>query len=212
MFKEIKINYGSLFEEELLKEIEEVSIYKEVKKDEKLIEIGSYVKSMPLLINGAIKILREDNEGNELFLYFLEKGDTCAMTLSCCIGQGKSEIRAVAEVDSSLYMIPVQKMEEWTSKYKTWRNFVFVSYHKRLLELLETIDNIAFLNLDKRLLKYLQDKSKISNSKIVSSTHQEIAYDLNTSRVVISRLLKTLENKNVIELQRNKIILLEDIF
>ncbi|MFK5879346.1 MAG: Crp/Fnr family transcriptional regulator [Flavobacteriaceae bacterium] len=209
MFKEIKINYGTLFEEALLKEIEEIGVYKEVRKDDKLIEIGAYVKSMPLLISGAIKILREDNDGNELFLYFLEKGDTCAMTLSCCIGQGQSKIRAVAEVDSSLYMIPVQKMEEWTSKYKSWRNFVFASYHNRLLELLETIDNIAFLNLDQRLLKYLHDKSKISNSNVVSSTHQEIAYDLNTSRVVISRLLKTLENKNIIELQRNKIILLE---
>ncbi len=209
MFKEIKINYGSLFEDALLKEIEEVGVYKEVRKDDKLIEIGAYVKSMPLLISGAIKILREDGDGNELFLYFLEKGDTCAMTLSCCIGQGQSKIRAVAEVDSCLYMIPVQKMEEWTSKYKSWRNFVFASYHNRLLELLDTIDNIAFLNLDKRLLKYLQDKSKITNSNIVSSTHQEIAYDLNTSRVVISRLLKALENKKVIELQRNKIVLLE---
>ena len=209
MFKEIKINYGTLFEESLLKEIEEIGVYKEVRKDDKLIEIGAYVKSMPLLISGAIKILREDDDGNELFLYFLEKGDTCAMTLSCCIGQGQSKIRAVAEVDSSLYMIPVQKMEEWTSKYKSWRNFVFASYHNRLLELLDTIDNIAFLNLDQRLLKYLHDKSKISESNIVSSTHQEIAYDLNTSRVVISRLLKTLENKNIIELQRNKIILLE---
>ena len=169
MFKEIKINYGYLFEEALLKEIDEVGIFKEVKKDEKLIEIGSYVKSMPLLISGAIKILREDTEGNELLLYFLEKGDTCAMTLSCCIGQRKSEIRAVAEVDSTLYMLPIQKMEEWTSKYKTWRNFVFASYHNRLLELLETIDNIAFLNLDQRLLKYLQNKAKISKSNIVSN-------------------------------------------
>lgn len=212
MFKEIKLNFGSLFEDALLKEIDEVGIFREVKKDEKLIEIGSYVKSMPLLISGAIKILREDTDGNELLLYFLEKGDTCAMTLSCCIGQRKSEIRAIAELDSTLYMLPIQKMEEWTSKYKTWRNFVFQSYHNRLMELLETIDNIAFLKLDERLLKYLQDKSNISKSNIVSSTHQEIAYDLNTSRVVISRLLKTFENKNVIELQRNKIILLNKSF
>ena len=209
MIDEIKINYGHLFEQELLHEINNVGVFKEVPEGFKLIEIGEYVKSMPLLVSGVIKILRQDNEGNELLLYFLEKGDTCAMTLSCCIGQTQSEIRAVAEVDTKLIMIPIQKMEEWTSKYKTWRNFVFKSYHNRLMEMLDTIDNIAFLKMDERLLKYLHDKAKVTNNSIINNTHQEIAYDLNTSRVVISRLLKTLENKQIIKLHRNKIELID---
>ena len=210
MIEELKTNYGHLFENELLQEINNVGVFKEIPEDFTLIEVGQYIKSMPLLVSGVIKILREDTDGDELLLYFLEKGHTCAMTLSCCIGNSKSEIKAIAETDSKLIMVPIQKMEEWTSKYKTWRNFVFNSYHNRLMEMLDTIDNIAFLKMDKRLLKYLHDKVKVTNDREINSTHQEIAYDLHTSRVVISRLLKTLENQNVIVLQRNRIILLEN--
>lgn len=208
MIEELKSNYSHLFEEALLQEINNVGVFKEIPENYSLIEVGQYIKSMPLLVSGVIKILREDEDGDELLLYFLEKGDTCAMTLSCCIGNSRSEIKAIAETDSKLIMIPVQKMEEWTSQYKTWRNFVFNSYHNRLMEMLDTIDNIAFLKMDKRLLKYLQDRVKVTNDREIQSTHQEIAYDLHTSRVVISRLLKTLEKQKTIVLQRNKIILL----
>jgi CRP/FNR family transcriptional regulator len=149
--------------------------------------------------------LREDQDGDELLLYFLERGDTCAMTLSCCLGHAKSEIRAVAEMPTKLIMIPIEKMEEWISKYKSWRDFVFISYHSRLSEMLDTIDTIAFLNMDERLLKYLRDKAKINQNELVQTTHQQIAYDLHTSRVVISRLLKKLELKGTIALNRNSI-------
>ena len=147
--------------------------------------------------------------GDELLLYFLEKGDTCAVTLSCCMGQTKSDIRAVAEVDTQLIMIPIQKMEEWITSYKSWRDFAFQSYQNRLQEMLVAIDGIAFLNLDKRLLKYLHEKAKINQGNVIHSTHQEIAYELHTSRVVISRLLKKLEKMGKIELQRNNIKVLE---
>ena len=160
---------------------------------------------MPLLLSGAIKVLRVDENGDELLLYFLEPGDTCAMTMSCCLGHTKSEIKAIAELDTELLMVPVQKMEEWTTTYKSWRNFVFQSYHSRLQELLHTVDTIAFLNMDERLLKYLKDKAKISGETTLQTTHQEIAYDLNTSRVVISRLLKKLETMKKIQLKRNSI-------
>ncbi len=205
MLKELRENYGDLFEEGLLQEISQVGIFKDVAEGYKLIEIGDYVRSVPLLISGAIKVLREDNDGDELLLYFLERGDTCAMTMTCCMGQTKSEIRAVAELDTELIMIPVQKMEEWTGKYKSWRNFVFESYHNRFNELLEIIDSIAFLNMDERLLKYLRDKVNVTKSTTVHSTHQEIAYELHTSRVVISRLLKRFELLGKIELHRNNI-------
>nr|WP_236002916.1 Crp/Fnr family transcriptional regulator [Luteirhabdus pelagi] len=189
----------------MLQEINQVGVFKEVPEGYTLINIGQYVNSMPLLISGAIKVLREDNDGNELLLYFLERGDTCAMTMTCCLGQTKSEIRAVAETDAKLIMIPIQKMEEWTGKYKSWRNFVFQSYHNRLHEMLETIDNIAFLNMDERIMKYLKDKAKIEQGNTIATTHQQIAYDLHTSRVVVSRLLKKLETMGKIELHRNSI-------
>jgi CRP/FNR family transcriptional regulator, anaerobic regulatory protein len=205
MLENLKENALFNFEDDLLKEIEETGTLKNFKEGDKLIEIGDFVTAMPLLLNGAIKILREDKDGDELLLYFLESGDTCAMTLSCCLGQTRSEIRAVAERDATVIMIPIGKMEEWTSKYKSWRNFVFESYHSRLTEMLDTIDTIAFLNMDQRLMKYLRDKAMINQNEMLQVTHQQIAYELHTSRVVISRLLKKLEIEGKIELQRNSI-------
>jgi CRP/FNR family transcriptional regulator len=205
MLQQLKEAYGFIFEDELLSEINQVGNLRFVGAGETIIEIGDYVKMMPLLLEGAIKIMREDKDGDELLLYFLERGDTCAMTLSCCLGQTKSEIRAVAERDTKIIMIPIEKMEEWTSKYKSWRNFVFESYHTRLSEMLDTIDTIAFMNMDQRLMKYLQDKAKVNQNETIAVTHQQIAYDLHTSRVVISRLLKKLELDGKIKLQRNSI-------
>ncbi len=205
MIQEIQNNYGTLFENELLEEINHVGTYKEVPEGFELIKPGSYIKSMPLILGGAVKILREDTDGDELLLYFLESGDTCAMTLSCCLGHHKSEIKAIAETNTKLIMVPIEKMEEWTTKYKSWRNFVFDSYHKRLMEAIETIDSIAFLKMDDRLLKYLRDKTKVNQDHIINNTHQEIAYDLHTSRVVISRLLKKLEQEGRVQLNRNNI-------
>ena len=188
-------SYGYIFEEALIDEIVKVATYKEFKADDYLIEIGDYIKTMPLLVNGAIKILREDENGDELLLYFLERGDTCAMTLTCCMGQAKSRIRAIAETDGSLIMIPIEKMEDWLTKYKTWRNFVFDSYNVRLMEMLEAIDTLAFMKLDERLYKYLTDKAKVIGNTEIHNTHQEIAYEMHTSRVVISRLLKAFKSK-----------------
>jgi CRP/FNR family transcriptional regulator len=117
--------YERVFEKELIEEIKAVAKLIEFKEGDILIDIGKYIKTMPLLINGAIKIMREDFDTGELLLYFIEKGDTCSMTLNCCMGDRKSEIRAVAETDGIVAMIPVTKMEEWLGKYKSWRAFVF---------------------------------------------------------------------------------------
>ena len=198
----LKATYGMLLEEKLIDEIAAVSLLRDFKQDDVLIDFGDYIKKMPLLITGAIKILREDFDEGELLLYFIEKGDTCAMTMACCMGETKSEIKAVAETNGTVIMIPIYKMEEWLGKYKSWRAYVFNSYNNRLKEMLTAIDNLAFMNMDERLLKYLHEKVKINQSKEIHNTHQEIAYDLHTSRVVISRLLKALENEGKIKLHR----------
>lgn len=203
MIQELKKYYGEQFELALLEEINQVATFMEVPEGQDLMKPGQYIKSMPLLLSGSIKIMRPDSDGEELLLYHLEKGDTCAMTMTCCMGNTKSEIHAVTETPTKLLMIPIVKMEEWSSKYKTWRNFVFASYHARMMELLESVDNIAFNNMDERLENYLNDKIKILNSKHIYTTHKEIAADLHTSRVVISRLLKKMENDNKINLQRS---------
>ncbi|MGB3143534.1 MAG: Crp/Fnr family transcriptional regulator [Maribacter sp.] len=205
MIQELKAEYGHVFEEELINEIVQVGTFKEVPEGFKFMEIGDYVRGMPLLISGVIKILREDEQGDELLLYYLEKGDTCSMTMACCMGDTKSEIRAIAETDAKLIMVPIQKMEEWIAKYKSWRNFVFNSYHLRLNELMNTLDSIAFQHMDERLIGYLKEKARVNNGTIIHNTHQEIAYDLHSSRVVISRLLKKLEQLGHIELHRNYI-------
>ncbi|WP_167343112.1 Crp/Fnr family transcriptional regulator [Nonlabens sp. SY33080] len=208
MIQELNKHYGSQFELALIEEINQVATFMEVDAGEDLIKPGQYIKSMPLLLDGSIKILRPDEEGDELLLYHLERGDTCAMTMTCCLGTTKSEIHAVTETSVKLLMIPVGKMEEWSRNYRTWRNFVMNSYHERLMEMLESIDNIAFNNMDERLENYLLDKVKILNSKHIHITHKEIAADLHTSRVVISRLLKKMENNSQIKLHRSFIEML----
>jgi CRP/FNR family transcriptional regulator len=200
--------YGHLFEENLINDIVASSTLRDFKEGDVLIDFGDFIKKMPLLISGAIKILREDFDEGELLLYFLEKGDTCAMTMACCLGETKSEIRAVAETKGQVIMIPVEKMEEWLGKYKSWRNYVFNSYNNRLKEMLTAIDNLAFMNMNERLLNYLFEKAKVNKSREVLNTHQEIAYDLHTSRVVISRLLKALERAGRIKLNRATIEIL----
>ena len=131
------------------------------------------------------------------------------MTLTCCMGDAKSEVRAIAETDARVIMVPIGKMEEWTAKYKSWRSFVFESYHSRLNELLITLDSIAFTRMDERLIDYLKEKSRINKDQTIHNTHQEIAYELHSSRVVVSRLLKKLEQMGKIELHRNYIKILE---
>ena len=205
MLAGLERNYAYLFEKELLNEIQEVGVFKEVPEGYIIMDIGTKITHMPLILNGAIKVLREDEEGDELILYFVEQGDTCAMTITCCIGEAKSEIRAVAETDTKILMIPVQKMQEWMHKYQTWQSFILQSYHERMKELLEAVDSIAFMKMDERLLKYLRDKAMVNRDDLVKTTHQEIADDLHTSRVVVSRLLKKLETDGKIELSRNSL-------
>ena len=200
--------FKGVFEEDLLNEIKDQGVLKSFNPGDVIMDLGSIIRSMPLLLSGVVKILREDEHGDELLLYYLEQGESCAMTLNSCMRKAQSEIRAVAETKVEILLLPILKMDEWASKYKSWRNFVFDSYHQRFSELLETIDHIAFLNMEERILRLLKKKSEVRNILEISQTHQEIANDLNTSRVVVSRLLKKLEHDGLIELHRNRIQIL----
>jgi len=207
--EKLKDYFNVVFEEDLINEIIEVGTYKKVKEDELLLDLGDKFDKIPLMLNGAIKISREDEHGDEIVLYFLERGDTCTITFGSGLTSSKSKVRGVAEKDSEVVFIPIEKLEEWMVKYKSWRDFVIDSYNIRLSEMMEAIDTLAFMKMDQRLYKYLTDKVKIMRSSTLNTTHQEIAQDLNTSRVVISRLLKQLENEKKIKLYRNKIEVLE---
>jgi len=197
------LNY--IFNQELLNEISLHGTLKKFSKNQIIIDIGQKLEFVPILLRGNIKVLREDESENEILLYVLEEGDTCAMSLTCCFSNKMSKIRAVADKPSEVIMISILKMQEWLNTYEDWRNFILQSYQTRFNEMLETIDTLAFMKMDERLFKYLTDQVKLNASEIIESTHQSIADDLNTSRVVISRLLKQLEIEGKIKLGRNKI-------
>jgi CRP/FNR family transcriptional regulator len=201
----LKQQFDFIFEDTLLLEIETVGSLQNIQQGNILIDIGQPITHMPLLLNGAVKILREDKQGNELLLYFIERGDTCAMTLSCCFGKSKSKIRAVAETNVQLLMIPIEKMELWMENYQSWRKFILESYHNRMMELIDAVDTIAFLKMDDRILKHLQDKAKVLKNNVLEVTHQKIAEDMHTSRVVVSRILKKLEKEGKIQMYRNAV-------
>ncbi len=205
MKEKLKERYQFVFEEALLDEMVRIGIPKHFKKGISLMEIGDRLEYMPLVIEGAIRIMGEDEKSNEILLYYLETGDSCAMTMSCCMGNRKSSIRALAEQDTSLIMIPIRMMEEWIIKYRTWRAFVFESYDTRMSELLEAIDALAFHNMEERLYKYLRDKAMVLRSHQIEITHYQIANDLNTSRVVVSRLMKKLNLDGKITYNRNQV-------
>lgn len=209
MKEEFQETFGDYFESALLAEILDVGNFVELPEGEIVMDIGLTIDYMPLLLSGVIKILREDEEGDELLLYYLEQGETCSTTMACCMEGSKSEIAAVTETPVRMIMVPSQKMEEWMSKYLGWRKFILDSYHNRLNELLQTVDNIAFKNLDERLVRYLTKKAKIANGTCIRNTHYEIATDLHTSRVVISRLLKKLEKMGKLKLSRNHIKIID---
>ncbi len=171
-------------------------------------DYGKYIRMMPLILKGTIKVLRMDDDGNEILLYYLSSSESCSMAYSCCIEAKKSEVKAIAEDDVELIAIPHIKLDEWLCKYPGWKNYIMRSFNERFIELLKSIESIAFHKLDERLVEYLKDKQRITGSSVIKVSHHLIADELATSRVVISRLLKQLENSKKIILYRNEIKLL----
>ncbi len=208
MKEKLKDFFAHQFEEELIDEIVEVGEIKFYREGEHLMSVGDKIDFFPFLLRGVFKILSEDDKGNEVIMYFLERGDTCACVFINSLSTEKSCIRAVAEIDSEVILIKLNQFDKWMVKYKSFRDYVLESYNLRLKEMIEAIDTLAFKKMDQRLLKYLHDRIQVLRVTTLNTTHQEIAYDLNTSRVVISRLLKQLENEGKIILKRNRIEIL----
>ncbi len=208
MKDKLQNTFGHLFEKELLNAILVHGTLVSLNKNEKLIDVGQTITTIPLVLNGIIKILREDENADEMILYFLEKGSTCAVSLNC-LNSKSSMVKGVTEVDTEIITIPVEKVSEWMCKFNSWKEFVIESNSRRLEEMIEVIDTLAFMNMDERLHKYLVDQTKIMHSAFINITHHKVAKDLNTSRVVVSRLLKQLEHQQKIKLYRSKIEVLK---
>lgn len=206
---EIAEKFKNVFEPELLKEIEAKAKLVQVKEGDIILDIGQTVKIIPLLIKGILKITRADDYGKELLLYYVHSNESCAMTFTCCMQQYPSEIKATAESDVEFLAIPIGVMDEWLAKYPTWKSFVMRTIRNRFNELLGAIDQLAFQKLDERLVTYLKEKSRATGSALINLSHEEIARELASSREVISRLLKKLENDNKLLLYRNQIKLLQ---
>ncbi len=203
-------NLENLFEEALIKEMFQFGELKHFREGDVIMDFGKYIRMMPLVLKGTIKVSRMDETGREILLYYISNTESCSMAYSCCMEAKKSEVRAIAEDDVELIAIPHIKLEEWLCKYPKWKNYIIRSFNERFLEMLKSIESIAFHKLDDRLVAYLKEKQRLSGSSLIKVSHTMIADELATSRVVISRLLKHLENDKKLLLYRNEIKLLSE--
>jgi CRP/FNR family transcriptional regulator len=196
-------NQFHFLEKELQEEILKTGIYKTFQINDVMIREGQFITSFPLVLKGLIRVTRNNNDGNELLLYYLKQNEVCAMALTCCMTNLTSNVKAVAEEEAEVIMLPVEMLDNWICKYPGWKQFVMQTFQNRFRELIDTIDSIAFLNLDERLIRYFTDRYKQTGTAKLHETHQDLALRLNTSREVVSRLLKKLEKDGKIKLSRN---------
>jgi CRP/FNR family transcriptional regulator len=192
-------------QKELVQKIAEVGEQRTFKEGELLMRTGQYIRSTILVVEGLVKIYREDDEGNEFFMYYLDGGKACALSMICATRQDTSELTAKAVMDTTVIAIPLHYMDQWMTQYKSWYHFVIGTYRDRFEELLLTIDHIAFRNMDERLVFYLKRHQEKLKSNRIPLTHTEIAQELNSSREVITRLLKKLSDKGMVRLHRQHI-------
>jgi len=204
------VSFDATFEPALVKEMTQFGEMKYFKEGDIIMDYGKYIRMMPIVVKGTIKVFRMDDTGKEILLYYLSSNESCSMAYSCCVEAKKSEVKAIAEDDVELIAIPHIKLDEWLCKYPSWKNYIMRSFNERFLELLKSIESIAFHKLDERLIAYLKEKKRLSGSNVIKASHYIIADELATSRVVVSRLLKHLENDGKILLYRNEIKLLKD--
>jgi CRP/FNR family transcriptional regulator len=193
------------FEPSLIALIEKEALLRQFQAGEVVMRTGQYIKSTALVLEGRLKIYREGPDGGEFLMYYLEPGQACAVSMICAMQSDTSEITAVAEEETELLMIPVHLMDDMMKDHKSWYQFVIQTYRSRFDELLNVVDHVAFRNMDERLEFYLKRYREKTGKTKVELSHQQIAEDLNSSREVISRLLKKMEQRGLLKLNRNLI-------
>lgn len=199
----------ALFEDPaLIEAIEQEGVPKSVAKDVVLMEPGNKVYFVPIVLEGALRIIRPAEDGRQVFLYHLQAGQTCALSLSCCQAASESQVRAIAEVDTKILLIPAELIDDWSRQFREWKNFLNQTYFLRFQELLSVVDLVAFQHMDDELLNYLKKRAESIGSHILDITHQQIADELHTQREAISRLLRTMEQKGFVHLGRGHVELL----
>lgn len=205
---DLKNKLSHFLEKKLIEEIISEGKVMNFKEGDVIMDYGKRVKFMPLILSGSVRVMRRDEEDREILLYYLSSNESCAMAYACCMEDKKSEVKAIAEENVEIIGIPHEKLDEWLVKYPSWKSYIFNSFTQRFNELLKSLESIAFHKLDERLIKYLKKKVKLSGKTSIPLSHKQIADEMGTSRVVISRLLKQLENEKKLVLYRNEIKLL----
>lgn len=193
---------------ELVKKLYQHGIQKNYEAGDILMNENSHIRSIPIVTKGSIKVIRTEEDGREILLYYIKAGESCIMSFLGGLHNETSKVKAEVEEDAEILFLPMDKVSLFIKEYPQWLDYIFRLYHKRFEELLDIVNAIAFKKVDERLLKLLYKKSELNNSKIIQTTHEQLANELGTARVVVSRLLKQLEESGEVQLGRNKITLL----
>jgi CRP/FNR family transcriptional regulator len=204
-------NLQKEFGPDLLREMESLGKLIHLKEGDSFMEPGNPVNAVPLVLKGSLKVSRPDESGKDLLLYYINSSETCAMSFTCCMQTLPSEVKATAETEVELLAIPLSCMDDWFTRFPAWKAFVMRSIRFRFQEMLNAIDQLAFQRLDERLIHFLREKSRTSGSRLINLSHEQIAQELASSREVISRLLKKLENDGRVLLYRNQVKLLGEM-
>ena len=193
---------------EIIGKLYEYGIAKTFSEGDVILNENAYIKSIPIVINGSIRVMRTEDEGREILLYYIKAGESCIMSFLGGLHHGTSKVKAIAEEETEILFIPVDKVSLLIKEYPEWLDYIFRLYHKRFEELLEVVNAVAFKKMDERLLNFIKKKCELTKSHTLYVTHEQLANELGTARVVVSRLLKQMEETGLVSLGRNKISLL----
>ena len=193
---------------QMISKILELSVHKTFEEGDVILQENAHIRSIPIVTSGSIRVMRSEGDEKEILLYYIKAGESCIMSFLGGLHNDTSKVRAVAEETTDILFVPVAKVKELIREYPEWLDYIFRLYHQRFEELLEVVNAVAFKKMDERLLLFLEKKADITQNKILSITHEQLAAELGTARVVVSRLLKQMEVEGLVKLGRNKITLL----
>lgn len=208
--KMLNVKFPHIDQADLRAEILGKSKYSEFSKGNVILKPDEVITAVPLVLSGSLKVLRNEPNGREILLYYVRPGECCAMTLSSSLKREPSLIRAIAQTDVKILLLPVRSLLDLRTEFPSWNDFVVHTFSHRLDEIIGLIDDLSFHHVDHRLLKYLREKSELLETPVLSISHLEIASEINTSREVVSRLLKKMEKDGILQLARERIVLRMD--
>ncbi len=192
---------------ELVENLIQHSIHKTYKAGSIILNENSYIRSIPIVIKGTLKVIRTEDDGREILLYYIKAGESCIMSFLGGLHNETSKVKAEVEEEAEILFLPMEKVSIFIQEHPEWLDYIFRLYHKRFEELLDIVNAVTFKKVDERLLNLIKKKAELTNSNTISITHEQLANELATARVVVSRLLKQLEESGLVKLGRNKITL-----